>query len=67
MPKRDWPRILIRIPPDTKNFLIGQAERNASSLNSEIVRCIRQRMDELSRTEDNTSLCTGTGERISTT
>ncbi|KZL24697.1 hypothetical protein PsWM33_02371 [Pseudovibrio sp. WM33] len=53
MRKSDWPRTLIRIPPDTKKFLLAQTERNASSVNSEIVRCIRHRMDDLGRAANN--------------
>jgi Arc-like DNA binding domain len=36
--------ILIRLPKDVKEWIEREAERNASSQNSEIVRCIRGRM-----------------------
>ncbi|MER8979281.1 Arc family DNA-binding protein [Mesorhizobium sp. M0870] len=36
----------LRLPQDVKAFIEAQAERNGSSQNSEIVRCIRNRMDE---------------------
>ncbi|MDQ0512709.1 hypothetical protein QOZ99_003621 [Angulomicrobium amanitiforme] len=35
----------IRLPPGFKAFIETQASRNGSSQNSEIVRCIRERMD----------------------
>lgn len=49
MQKSDWYRTIIRLPPDIKAFLGAQVELNASSLNSEIVRSIRQRMSRLNR------------------
>jgi hypothetical protein len=51
MQKSDWYRTVLRLPPDIKVFLGAQVELNASSLNSEVVRSIRQRMDRLNRTE----------------
>jgi hypothetical protein len=49
MNKQNWPRILVRLPVETKQFLEWETQKNASSLNSEIVRCIRHRMEELGR------------------
>lgn len=40
------PKFLVRLPADVKAFIASQAARNGSSQNSEIVRCIRNRMDE---------------------
>ncbi|RUV33393.1 Arc family DNA-binding protein [Mesorhizobium sp. M7A.F.Ca.MR.148.00.0.0] len=40
------PKFLVRLPADVKAFIEAQATRNGSSQNSEIVRCIRNRMDE---------------------
>lgn len=40
------PKFLVRLPADVKAFIASQAARNGSSQNSEIVRCIRDRMDE---------------------
>jgi hypothetical protein len=34
----------LRLPPDAKAFIVAQAQENASSQNSEIVRAIRERM-----------------------
>lgn len=48
MSRQSWPKILLRLPEDARAFVAGQAERNASSLNSEIVRCIRDRMEDVS-------------------
>lgn len=45
MTKANWPRILVRLPEDAKEFLVQEAARNASSQNSEVVRCIKIRMD----------------------
>lgn len=38
-------RQLVRLPEDVREFLRAQAERYCSSLNSEIVRSVRQRME----------------------
>lgn len=43
MPKH----ITLRLPPDAKAFIATQAARNSSSQNSEIVRCIRDRMEKM--------------------
>lgn len=40
------PKFLVRLPADVKAFIAAQSARNGSSQNSEIVRCIRNRMDE---------------------
>lgn len=42
--------ITLRLPADAKAFLEGQAERNGSSQNSEIIRCIRDRMEREMKT-----------------
>ncbi|WP_081731199.1 MULTISPECIES: Arc family DNA-binding protein [unclassified Mesorhizobium] len=44
------PKFLVRLPADVKAFIATQAARNGSSQNSEIVRCIRNRMDETKTT-----------------
>lgn len=41
--------IQLRLPPDAKEFIATEAEKNASSQNSEIVRCIRERMERLEK------------------
>ncbi len=35
----------LRIPADLRAFIETEAKRHASSLNSEVIRCIRYRMD----------------------
>jgi hypothetical protein len=45
--RQAWPKILIRLPEDARAFVANQAERNGSSLNSEIIRCIRDRMEQM--------------------
>lgn len=44
MPRTD-PQVAIRLPPEVKRFIKAEAKLNASSQNSEIVRCIRERME----------------------
>jgi len=56
MTKQNWPRVLVRLPVETKRFLELETQKNASSLNSEIVRCIRHRMDELNGSTRSSSL-----------
>lgn len=40
-------QIKLRVPPEMKDWIERQAGRNGASLNSEIIRCIRERMDRL--------------------
>jgi hypothetical protein len=42
---------LISVPLDALDWLSREAERNLSSANSEIVRCIRQRMDQMEKAQ----------------
>lgn len=51
--KQSEPQLKIRIPKEMKSFIALQAERNKSSQNSEIVRCIRERMDRERKTATN--------------
>jgi hypothetical protein len=44
MSSRDLPKIVVRLPRDVKDWLVEQAEVNASSQSSEIVRAVRERM-----------------------
>ncbi len=48
--KQAEPQLKIRIPKDLKSFIALQAERNKCSQNSEIVRCIRERMERQTKT-----------------
>lgn len=43
--KGSWPRYMVRLPPDLKRWIALQAVYNSSSQNSEIIRCIRERME----------------------
>ena len=45
-PRKITAPILVRLPVDIKIWLETQAWRNGASQNSEIVRCIRARMDD---------------------
>lgn len=47
---RGDPQIALRIPANVKAFIAEQAARNGSSQNSEIVRCIRDRMEKMATT-----------------
>ncbi|MFD0981617.1 Arc family DNA-binding protein [Tropicimonas aquimaris] len=37
----------LRLPPDLKDWLRAQADKNASSQNSEIIRAVRERMEKV--------------------
>lgn len=41
------PKMMIRIPAEMKGWVEDQAKRNGASLNSEVLRCIRERMDRM--------------------
>ncbi|WP_313610417.1 DNA-binding protein [Rhizobium sp.] len=40
-------KLLCRFPPDIKAFLERQSEKYGCSMNSEVVRCIRERMERV--------------------
>jgi hypothetical protein len=50
MKHKDTTAILIHVPQDVKRWIEQQAERMLGSQNSEILRCIREKMDEQSTT-----------------
>jgi hypothetical protein len=37
--------VLVRLPPALKAWIVAEAEKNCASHNSEIVRCVRERME----------------------
>lgn len=41
----DWPKLMVRLPPDAKAWVAQEAEKFGNSQNAEIVRAIRERMD----------------------
>jgi hypothetical protein len=41
--------ITTRLPRDVRDWLAAQAERNATSINSEIIRAVRDAMDRQAR------------------
>lgn len=43
---KDEAKLLCRFPQEIKRFLERQAEKYASSMNSEVVRCIREQMEK---------------------
>jgi hypothetical protein len=43
--EKETTHLLLRLPRDMKTWLERQAARTLSSQNSEILRCIRERMD----------------------
>ncbi|MEY9421135.1 hypothetical protein ABIF69_007577 [Bradyrhizobium japonicum] len=44
-PKEQTKAVLVRLPADVKVWLENEARKTFASQNSEIVRCIRARMD----------------------
>ncbi|EJK83559.1 Arc family DNA-binding protein [Rhizobium sp. AP16] len=42
-------KLLCRLPPEIKGFLEKQSEKFGSSMNSEVVRSIRERMERAER------------------
>jgi len=44
-------KFMVRMPDGMRDWLAEQAARNASSMNSEVVRAIRERMDRVSASE----------------
>lgn len=50
---KDRKPMQLRLPIDLKTWIAEQAEKNGSSLNSEVTRCIRERFERLD-TEDST-------------
>lgn len=49
--KSEFPKLLIRIPPDVKTFLHDEALFNCSSQNAEVIRAVRAAMKEKGVTE----------------
>ncbi|MBS1166445.1 MAG: hypothetical protein H6R00_2470 [Proteobacteria bacterium] len=54
-------RLLVRLPADVKEYLEREASENASSQNSEVVRCIRSAMKKVGTAEAATSPRPGHG------
>jgi uncharacterized protein (DUF1778 family) len=52
--KRDAIRVMLRLPPEQKTFIEEQADLNLTSMNAEIVRSIRLRMEEAVRRAEGT-------------
>ena len=44
-PMTDRKPLQLRLPPDLKDWLRAEAERNGASQNSEVIRSIRERME----------------------
>ncbi|QIG97521.1 Arc family DNA-binding protein [Bradyrhizobium sp. 6(2017)] len=43
--KRQSARMLVRLPNPQKEWLTRVAEHNCTSINSEVIRCVRERME----------------------
>lgn len=43
----------LRLPDDLKDWIKGEADKNGSSQNSEVIRAIRDRMDTVAAPEPN--------------
>jgi Arc-like DNA binding dprotein len=48
--QRGWPQVRFRIPPDLRKWFEREAERNASSLNSEFIRALVERREKVETT-----------------
>lgn len=46
-PSDDAPKLMVRFSEDMRSFIEQQAEKYGSSMNSEVLRCIRERMDRV--------------------
>lgn len=44
--KREWVRFMLRLPPDLHALVKAEAARNGGSINSEVVRALRERMED---------------------
>jgi hypothetical protein len=49
--QRGWPQFMLRVSPEMKVWIEDQSERSFSSQNSEILRCIQERMDRTAALE----------------
>lgn len=49
--QRGWPQFMLRVSPEMKEWIQEQSERNFASQNSEILRCIQERMDRIAAQE----------------
>lgn len=45
----DWTRLMLRLPPDIKEWLETEAAKTGASLNNEVVRAIREKMDRAAK------------------
>ncbi|MBY3369350.1 Arc family DNA-binding protein [Rhizobium laguerreae] len=43
----EFTKLMLRLPTEAKTFVQNEARINGSSQNSEIIRCIRERMEKL--------------------
>jgi hypothetical protein len=43
--KHQWAKMLVRLPPPLKAWLVAEAERNCASHNSEVIRCVLERKE----------------------
>jgi hypothetical protein len=39
--------VLVRLPPEVKEWLVAEAARNCASHNSEVVRALREKMERI--------------------
>lgn len=51
MKATDFPKIIVRLPPDIKAWIEQQSEYHQSSQTSEIVRALRERMERTQITQ----------------
>ncbi|MBA4774326.1 MAG: Arc family DNA-binding protein [Rhizobiales bacterium] len=46
--RAEFTSLMVRLPTEIKAFVKNEASRNGNSQNSEIIRCIREKMDRVS-------------------
>ena len=51
MKSQSLPKFIIRWPEEIRDFVADQAARNAASMNSEVIRAVRERMDRVAASE----------------
>lgn len=48
--QRNWPKMMLRLPPDAKRWIENEARKHGTSQNSEVLRSVRERMSKAKKT-----------------
>lgn len=51
-PSDELPKFMLRLPADLKLWIANEARRNGCSQNSEIIRCVRERMESIKASKE---------------